>query len=488
MTDSPYQVAIYQALKTTTNNITVKATAGSGKTTTIVNACAHLPYGKRSLFVAFNRHTVQELKDRLPNTVDCFTLHSVGAKSIYASKHEVTMNEKKQLSYLEPEFYHVQDVRERWAFVYEADRLLSLVRATMTKLTVEDVMLLAKNHNLFPDEEVVYAVIAAAFEMKQYWAEERSTVSIDFQDMIEAPALRKEIRVPQYDFVLVDEAQDCSKLDQLLIERLLKPVKGRLIAVGDDRQSVYSFRGADVGSFDHFRTRPNTVNLPLTVSYRCPKSVVKEAQKLYQEIEPFDGNFEGEVREGELAEVVNGDMVIARNLRPLIVAFMDLLDQGKKPVIIGKELTKNLLQLLEGVHAGTDIGELVKHNSLMLSNLTERLKQRGVQNYTAHPKYETLREKLQVLELLGRKCATIGQLKSMINHIFDDESVRPIRLMTVHKSKGLEADRVFFIRSFEGNTLIPSGYAVTADQLTQEKNLQFVATTRAKKSLVYVDL
>jgi DNA helicase-2/ATP-dependent DNA helicase PcrA len=56
-------------------------------------------------------------------------------------------------------------------------------------------------------------------------------------------------------------------------------------------------------------------------------------------------------------------------------------------------------------------------------------------------------------------------------------------MMSIHKSKGLEADNVFFIEKFEGEKLIPSKYATDEDSKIQEKNLLFVAYTRAKKKL-----
>jgi len=69
----------------------------------------------------------------------------------------------------------------------------------------------------------------------------------------------------------------------------------------------------------------------------------------------------------------------------------------------------------------------------------------------------------------------------MIGGIFSDDT-RGIVLSTIHKSKGLENDRVFFLLP----ELLPSRFATMDWQLEQEENLRYVAITRAKKELVYV--
>jgi superfamily I DNA/RNA helicase len=59
-----------------------------------------------------------------------------------------------------------------------------------------------------------------------------------------------------------------------------------------------------------------------------------------------------------------------------------------------------------------------------------------------------------------------------------------IMLCTIHKSKGLEADIVYILNE----DLIPSRFAKSAEQLKQENNLKYVARTRAKEELYFLDL
>jgi len=79
---SKYQLAVFENVATGTGHTVVKAVAGSGKTTTIVEALGHIPSGCRTLFVAFNKSIAEELKKRAPLGVEVSTLHSYGLKTI----------------------------------------------------------------------------------------------------------------------------------------------------------------------------------------------------------------------------------------------------------------------------------------------------------------------------------------------------------------------------------------------------------------------
>lgn len=488
---SSYQKAIFDAIQFTTKNIVVRATAGSAKTTSIVEGAKKIPYGKKALFVAFNRHTVADLRSRLPETVDCATLHSVGCKAIYAAYDEVTISDNKQIKFIEPIFERVKDYREKWRKIYETDQLLSLVRATMTELNYEAIKLLGDRYALYPDDEIIYATVTSGIRFNSStFDESKRKVNIDFQDMISLAANAKWIRIPQYDYVFLDEAQDCSRQDQLLIERMLKPVKGRLIAVGDGNQSCYFFRGSDINSFNYFETRPNTVSLPLTISYRCAKNIVSHAKNIYSEIEPWEESPDGIVKTkgGVVDDIQNGDFVLARNLRPLVDVFLQLIAVDKKSTIIGKEFEKGLLTLLHGIPDEKSIADLEVYFNDMISGVKSRLSKQGFKNVNDHPKVEIIEEKVNVLKKLSERCGDVGELITLIMSIFSDDDVAPIKLSTIHKAKGKEANRVFIIDTYEGKKLIPNKYAVTKEMLIQEKNLSFVASTRAKRELIYLNL
>ena len=82
---------------------------------------------------------------------------------------------------------------------------------------------------------------------------------------------------------------------------------------------------------------------------------------------------------------------------------------------------------------------------------------------------ELLEQKVDVIECLADEVNTVSELKEMISSIFSDD-VKGIMLSTIHKAKGLENDRVFFLLP----ELIPSKYATQDWQYEQEQNLFFL--------------
>lgn len=93
--------------------------------------------------------------------------------------------------------------------------------------------------------------------------------------------------------------------------------------------------------------------------------------------------------------------------------------------------------------------------------------------------YVALKDKVNTLLFLARLSDSITDLKYKISTIFTDE-IQGIVLATVHKVKGLEANRVFIIRP----DLLPMQNAKSW-QYIQEKNLEYVAYTRAKMELIF---
>ena len=91
---------------------------------------------------------------------------------------------------------------------------------------------------------------------------------MDFTDMIFLP-IKFGVAVKQYDFVFIDECQDLNSCQRELMQKAIKPNTGRFVAVGDPAQAIYGFAGADSDSFKKLCNIPNTIQLPLSVCYRC---------------------------------------------------------------------------------------------------------------------------------------------------------------------------------------------------------------------------
>lgn len=276
--------------------------------------------------------------------------------------------------------------------------------------------------------------------------------------------------------ILVHNCQDISPLQYAIVQKCKTP-RGRLIAVGDERQSIYSFMGSNLDSLHAIKNSPNTVSLPLNVTYRCAEAIVEEACKVFPNgIEAAPGAAKGAIMEGKIQDAQEGDFILCRNNAPLIDAFITLLRQGKKCSILGKEYGDELVSLIDSVN---DIYDF----EVRLNNLEDKLARKGIKNPTRCEVYDKLEDKINVLISLYEYFGDLETVRAKIYDIFVENSSKGITLSTIHKSKGLEAKRVFFLKP----DLLPSPYATTEMEIYAEKCLKFVAITRAKENLIYCE-
>lgn len=480
MTPSINQKEIYQEFQTTRNNININAVAGSGKTTTLLFLLSLIPKGKTALFVAFNNTIVDELKARTDRTdVDIMTIHSYGWRCILRHFHNVKMNPDKAIMKTAEVFqkYLAEGLvpqKKKGYYFYIVPKLIDLLRCNLLENSKENFLDLAEHH--CEDIEPIDAEIAVEVFRRM----EKDSKQFDFTDMIYQPNVSPFIKFKKYDYVFCDESQDFSLAQQGLINGALNR-RGRLITVGDPYQAIYGFAGADANSYERLtKMRPNSVQMPLSVCYRCAKKIVEEAQKIVPQISYSPNAPEGEVLWGDLMNVKPGDWIVCRNLKPLVQTCLWLLKNRIKSKIRGKDIGAGLLNLVIETGAKTLSG-LEGAMKVKVIALEKKLRKKGIKSPSLHPKMEALLQKIEVLELLCDEVNTVSQLKAMLEDIFTEET-KGILLTTIHKSKGLENDTIYFLCP----ELIPSKYAVLPWQLKQESNLKYVAITRAKKTLIYV--
>ena len=231
-------------------------------------------------------------------------------------------------------------------------------------------------------------------------------------------------------------------------------------------------------SFEWFEKFPNTRTLPLSHSFRCAKNIIIEAQKIVPDIKALDNAPDGIVGErgSVLTEAESGDFVLCRTTMPLVKLFFEFLIQNKKAIVKGSDIGIHLIELIGHI---TSLSELKSFWEQELQNFRADLKSKGVFNPDEHSGYVALADKVLTLLFLAKLSNGIENLKEKIRTIFTDE-IKGICLSTVHKAKGLEANRVFIVRP--GLLLLK---AVKGWQQIQETNLQYVAITRAKTELIY---
>jgi DNA helicase-2/ATP-dependent DNA helicase PcrA len=481
---TPEQDRIFHFILKRPENLLIKAYAGAGKTTTIVMAVNLIPKDKTTMFLAFNKHIQEELKTKLPDHVRCYTTYGLGYAAIkrkYGDKIEFDefkldkIIKKKTKSWkLDEEFDSVDELN---IYLNNIKKLVNLCKLTLT-LKADYIPYVAEKYDINISKTKDIKRVLKILDDST-----RDRTSFDYTDMVYLPAIDNGIWMFPQDYVFVDEVQDLNRCQIRIVEKILKKDKlsgkitGRLISVGDYFQGIYGFTAADEKSFQWFEKFQNTKTLPLSVSFRCSKNVIKKAQEIVPDIKALDDAPDGSVRDGDvLNEADSGDFVLCRTTIPLVKLFFEFLAKNKKAIIKGSDIG---LQLIDLIGKFDDINELKTFWELELKSFRKDLKKTGILEPTEHSAYSALEDKVNTLLFLSSYADSVSDLKLKIKTIFTDE-IEGICLSTVHKIKGLEANRVFIIRP----DILPLPN-VKSWQYIQEKNLEYVAYTRAKLDLIF---
>jgi DNA helicase-2/ATP-dependent DNA helicase PcrA len=478
---SKYQEAIYEVLKNDTCNIVVDAKAGSGKTTTIVNAMPLLPAGARVAMIAFNVSIKKELEKKLPKTVDVYTCHGLGFKNIRTGGISPKIDEYKSremLKRLIPTWSEYTGLN--YADIKgELDDLLKIT--DMARLNLSwDIGQLCVQYNCthFVGMERRVQDLVKAMTNRQV---------IDFVDMVYMPAINK-YKFEQYDYIFVDECQDISAAQRKLILNNLAP-GGRTVWVGDPYQAIYGFAGADFNSFRALTELPNTKVMPLSECYRCGKKVIEYAQTIVPDIVAFEKSGDGQVNHSaSIEEVQPGDMVLSRMTAPLVKLIYKFIGERKPAYIKGREIGKSLCQYVKGSLA-TNMEGLQKYNqrtgAKLLAKMCRTYPHLEIDEVKALSGYVLHEERAEIICVIAEQVEDTSKplylaICESIEAIFSDtEGGQRICLSTIHKAKGLEADRVFIVDKHK----MPAKWAKTQSDMEQERNLEYVAITRAKEYL-----
>lgn len=461
------QEQIFDFVSNGAGNAVVEAYAGTGKTTTIVEAVRRVPRGSKVLFVAFNKSIAEELQRRLPGA-QAMTLHSLGLKAVTRACGRRPIDGdvlKKTIRELLPD-----------ASFDDRTALAKLVGACKTDLCDNAHELV--NDFDFSDEcdPVRMADLANKLMSAQ---RTHGTSAIDFDDMVWLPAVNK-WNVGAFDFVFVDETQDLSPGQLVLVKRAAGKY-GRIVAIGDRRQSIYGFRGADEQAIPRMIEELDAKVLPLSITYRCPRLVVAEAQGHVPDFTAADTAPEGIVRSASHVELVthaaDGDFVLSRTNAPLVSLCYRWLAAGRRCTIrgrdIGASLTAWFKRYVEGKTAAEAFERITTWERVEVAK-AER------DERDAQPAID----KAECLRALLDDCETVADAIAKCERMFDDNARGGIVLSSTHRAKGLEADRVWLLRDTYCRTRRDrNGEPMPVSE--EERNLLYVAQTRAKRELVY---
>ena len=332
-TPSKYQQDLFNFVEKGRGSCVLVAVAGSGKTTSVIEALRFVKPGLSVKLLAFNTTIAKELTERLtergldPRYVSAATFHSLcfGAVRKYLDALGVRVG-KPDGNKLRTLLHDMlgKESADYAAYGDFAAKLVGLARGdgigVLTPDTLAAWAALSSHHDLQleTDDATEEKGIEIARRLLQRSNAAAAQGVIDFDDMLYCVLLWK-LRLWQNDWVFIDEAQDTNPVRRAIAKLALRP-GGRLVAVGDPRQAIYGFTGASHDAIDLIKSEFNAIELPLTVSYRCARSVVELAQTVVSHIEAAPNADEGSVRRCLLHEALplltKTDAVLCRQTAP----------------------------------------------------------------------------------------------------------------------------------------------------------------------------
>ncbi len=296
----------------------------------------------------------------------------------------------------------------------------------------------------------------------------------------------------KYDWVLLDEAQDLNAAQLAVVKACLKST-GRLLAVGDPNQAIYAWAGADNASFAKIAEFCGGQTLPLNVCYRCPKSHIALAQDIVPTIEAAPHASEGTVERLHVDDLPGhargGDLVICRTTAPLVSLCLRLVRHGRPAYLVGQNLAGTLMAAagnvakLAKVRRQFTAQTVLDHLHVWHAEQMEALEAKGVPD--SSPAWERLDDTVEMLRHVCRALpakADAGEMKAKFESLFEKQP-NAVMLCVVHRAKGLEAERVYIHRE----NIMPLPRVKQPDLVVQEWNLRYVALTRAKAELVFLE-
>lgn len=285
-----------EAVKHTQGPLLILAGAGSGKTKTLTHRIAHLIanqhiHPRNILAVTFTNKAAKEMRERLAQLLgydnDRYfmpwmgTFHSICVRLLRQDGEHVKV----------PKNFVIFDEADRLGVIKQSMKELGVSEKQFTPRSISSMISSAKNDLVSPSEYAQTARLpaqrVAADIFPRYERLRKEAAALDFDDLIaeavrllsEVPEIRQKWRA-HFQHVLIDEYQDTNAAQYRLIKLLINEQKN-ICVVGDDWQSIYSWRGADFTNILNFeRDFPGTMVVKLEQNYRSTKHILDAAHKV----------------------------------------------------------------------------------------------------------------------------------------------------------------------------------------------------------------
>lgn len=476
------QEYILEQVRSTPNNLSIRALAGSGKSSTLRLIGRERP---GVLLIAFNKRIVDasafvterewrnmdadtrketyalERASRMGPQDMVRTSHSIcleACKSIVGGK--LSVDGKKINSILKIEIEKLRDRKvqeEAWDAWQEITQAVGMAQAYgyVPQGDVLDTKALEGSEAFWdqldetPDDlvrDLTNACLIAGIK-----ASFRGTV--DFNDMLYLPAICGGT-FPRVEDVLVDEAQDFSPVQWEMVWRMLK--HSRIMACGDDNQSIYAFRGAMPGGMAAAAKRFNMFETDLSICFRCPENIVRNVHWRTPHMKwTKSGGIVGNLRNPTVDMFADGSAVVCRNNAPLLNIAFKLLANGRNVNLSGSDIGARIVTLLRKLGP-----EEMTKTQLEMAIENWRQEKLAKQSKSAD-------DLADCMMIFADKGEDLGQAIAYAQKLFEQSG--PLTLITGHKAKGLEWDKVYHL----------DPWLIKDQNGEQEWNLRYVIQTRS---------
>lgn len=534
----------------------IVAGAGTGKTRTLTSRMLHLIQRgvnpERICALTFTNKAAREMNERVtaglpPNLRGSQgpflgTFHSLGARILRVECKSLGRNSKFVIFDAQDSVQLVKKVLKGIGARLDEKPSFILSRISALKNGMATPADLATSRN--PADKTALR----AFERYEEELEQQN--AFDFDDLLvkvvkiwkEHPAVLEKYR-RRYQYILVDEYQDLNNTQYELI-RLLAEHHGRISVVGDDQQTIYSWRGSNFEIFMGFeRDWPGSTVVVLDQNYRSSGNIIRAASELIaHNLRQKPKKLWTEHPEGELVRIIetgNEDdeaLWVANHIaedpdtpdRTTAVLYRTnaqsraieqaLIEQGIPYLVFGglkfyeRREVKDIVAALRFIVNPKD--------EVSRERLEKTFKKRGFANFLAvtqgreadppgeliayivkhtgyfeylEKNFTNAAERKENIAELVRFAAGFTETTELLEQVTllqatdtlknaVSKNAMPVHLMTIHLAKGLEFDRVFVIGVSEG--LMPHAWSIeTEKELEEERRLMYVAMTRAREEL-----
>jgi DNA helicase-2/ATP-dependent DNA helicase PcrA len=285
-----------RAVETTEGPLLILAGAGSGKTKTLTHRIAHLIASRKAtpfniLAVTFTNKAAREMRERVavllgenPDNRSFMpymgTFHSICVRLLRQDGEAINV----------PRNFVIFDESDRQSAIKQASKQLMLDEKTYPARSLSSIISSAKNDLTIPGEyesgnTPVQRAAAQVYPLYQNIL--KGAGALDFDDLIARTVhllqTNKQIRqkwVSQFRYIMIDEYQDTNTAQYKLI-KLLTGEQHNIAVVGDDWQSIYSWRGADFRNILNFeKDYPEVTIVKLEQNYRSTRSILNAAHSV----------------------------------------------------------------------------------------------------------------------------------------------------------------------------------------------------------------